>query len=61
MKKGISSNILKIFAIIIMIIDHIVAYMHQNFEQDTYYILRSIRKNGNAYICIFNCTRIFLY
>jgi len=61
MKKGLSSNCLKIIAIIIMIIDHIAAYMNQSFGQGTYYLLRNIRKNSNANICIFNCTRIFLH
>ena len=43
MEKGISSNVLKIIAIVIMIIDHIAAYMYQNINEQTYYILRSIR------------------
>ena len=42
MKKGLSSNILKIVAIIIMVIDHIAAYMYRDFNQDVYYVLRSI-------------------
>lgn len=42
MKKGLSSNILKIIAIVIMVIDHIAGYLYQKFNQDTYYILRSI-------------------
>ena len=42
MKIGITSNILKIFAIIIVVIDHIGAYMYQNIDEQTYYILRSI-------------------
>lgn len=42
MKKGLSSNILKIIAIIIMIIDHIAAYMYRSFNQDIYYLLRNI-------------------
>ena len=43
MKKGISSNILKIFAIVIMITDHVAGYLYQEFNQDIYYIFRSIR------------------
>lgn len=42
MKKGLSSNIIKIIAIVIMIVDHIAGYMYQEFNQDTYYMLRSI-------------------
>lgn len=42
MKKGLSSNILKIIAIVIMVIDHIAGYLYQEFNQDTYYMLRSI-------------------
>ena len=42
MKKGLSSNCLKIIAIIIMVIDHIGRYFYQEFDQNTYYILRSI-------------------
>lgn len=42
MKKGLSSNILKIIAIIIMVTDHIAGYLYQEFNPDTYYILRSI-------------------
>lgn len=42
MRNGLSSNILKIVAIVIMVIDHIAGYMYQEFDQDTYYILRSI-------------------
>ena len=42
MKIGITSNILKIFAIIIVVIDHTGAYMYQNIDEQTYYILRSI-------------------
>lgn len=61
MKKGLSSNSLKVVAITIMIIDHIASYMYQDFDRNAYYILRGIRKNGNAYICIFDSARIFLY
>ena len=42
MKKGISSNGLKIIAIIIMIIDHIGLYLYNDLSQNTYYLLRSI-------------------
>lgn len=42
MKKGISSNILKVIAIVLMILDHIAGYMYNEFDQDTYYLLRSI-------------------
>ena len=42
MKKGLSSNNLKIIAIVIMIIDHIAGYLYQKFDQNTYYILRSV-------------------
>ena len=42
MKKGLSSNILKIIAIVIMVLDHIAGYLYQEFNQDTYYMLRSI-------------------
>lgn len=42
MKKGLSSNKLKIIAIFIMVIDHIAGYLYQEFNRDTYYILRSI-------------------
>lgn len=61
MKKGLSSNVLKICAIIIMVIDHIGFYLYKNFSNDTYFLLRSIRKNGNANICIFNSPRVLLY
>lgn len=61
MKKGLSSNILKIIAIIIMVIDHTAGYMYKNFNNETYYLLRSVRKNGNANFCIFNSARILLY
>lgn len=61
MKKGLSSNILKIIAIIIMVIDHTAGYMYKNFNNETYYLLRSVRKNGNANFCIFTSTRILLY
>ena len=33
---AVSSNVLKICAIIIMVIDHIAAYMYQDFNQDIY-------------------------
>lgn len=42
MKKGISSNFLKIIAIIIMIIDHIASYFYYAFDTDVYYIFRTI-------------------
>lgn len=42
MKKGLSSNILKIIAIVIMVVDHIAGYLYQEFNQNTYYMLRSI-------------------
>lgn len=42
MKRGISSNILKIVAVVIMIIDHIAGYMYKEFNQDIYYVFRSI-------------------
>lgn len=42
MKKGLSANVLKIIAIVIMIIDHIAGYLYKEFDQETYYILRSI-------------------
>lgn len=42
MKKGLSANILKIIAIVIMVVDHIAGYLYQEFNQDTYYMLRSI-------------------
>lgn len=40
--EKISSNILKIIAIILMVIDHIGLYLYNQFECDTYYFLRSI-------------------
>ena len=61
MKKGLSSNLLKIIAIIIMIIDHIGLYMYNKLDQETYYLLRSIRKNVYATIRIFNSARLFAY
>lgn len=42
MKKGLSSNCLKIIAIIIMVIDHIGGYLYQKIDPNTYYVLRSI-------------------
>ena len=42
MKKGLSSNSLKIIAIAIMILDHIAGYLYQNFTQDAYYTIRCI-------------------
>ena len=42
MKKGLSSNILKIIAIIIMILDHVASYFSKSFNQESYYILRNI-------------------
>ena len=42
MKKGLSSNILKIIAIVIMVIDHIAGYLYKDFNQDIYYVFRSI-------------------
>ena len=42
MKKGISSNILKIIAIIAMIIDHIAMYLHSEFYLETYVLFRNI-------------------
>ena len=34
MKKGLSANILKILAIVIMVVDHIAGYLYQEFNQD---------------------------
>lgn len=42
MEKGLSSNCLKIIAIIIMVIDHIGGYLYQKIDPNTYYVLRSI-------------------
>lgn len=42
MKKGLSSNCLKIIAIVIMIIDHIGGYLYPTIDHNTYYVLRSI-------------------
>lgn len=42
MEKGLSSNCLKIIAIIIMVIDHIGGYLYQKINPNTYYVLRSI-------------------
>ncbi len=42
MKKGLSSNCLKIIAIAIMIIDHIGGYLYPKIDHNTYYVLRSI-------------------
>ena len=32
MKKGLSANILKIIAIVIMVVDHIAGYLYQEFK-----------------------------
>lgn len=42
MKKGLSSNELKIIAVILMVIDHIGFYMYKNFNYTEYYMIRSI-------------------
>ena len=42
MKKGLSSNIIKIIAITTMIIDHIGLYLYRNFSDNTYFLLRTI-------------------
>ena len=38
----INSNVLKIFAVITMIIDHIGCYFPSKIAPDTYYLMRSI-------------------
>ena len=50
MKKGLTTNAVKIIAIIIVVIDHIGLYLYPKFSQDTYYILRTI---GRAAMPIF--------
>ena len=42
MKKGLTSNGLKIIAIITMLIDHIGYYMYPYLEKETYYLFRTI-------------------
>ena len=42
MKKGLTSNSLKIIAIILMVIDHIGLYNYNKLQPDAYYMLRSI-------------------
>lgn len=42
MKKGITANSLKIIAVIIMILDHVFAYVHYDYGNETYYLFRSI-------------------
>lgn len=42
MKKGITSNILKIIAILFMIIDHIGLYFYNNLNDSTYYAFRNM-------------------
>lgn len=42
MKKGLTSNGLKIIAITTMLIDHIGYYMYPYLQEDTYYLFRTI-------------------
>ena len=42
MKYGLTSNSLKIIAIILMVIDHIGLYMYNRLQPNTYYLFRSI-------------------
>lgn len=42
MKKGITTNVLKVIAVILMLVDHIGMYLYREMSEDTYFILRSI-------------------
>ena len=42
MKKGITSNVLKLIAVILVLIDHSGMYLYKNMTEETYDILRGI-------------------
>lgn len=42
MKKGISANVLKVIAVILMLVDHVGMYLYREISEGTYFLLRSI-------------------
>lgn len=42
MKKGISANVLKVLAVMLMLVDHVGMYLYREMSEDTYFLLRTI-------------------
>ena len=61
MKKGLSSNVIKLIAVIIVIVDHIGFYFARSLNYNEYIVLRAVRKDGNANFYILYGTGLFLH